>query len=496
MSIASRPDRDQAPTGSSSRRALLYLSSSVLQVVLAFVALPLATSILGPADYGVYALVTSVALAVGTIGDLGQNILFSGHYMHVKAAERRSMLSSVLAVSLAMAFVALLVFVAAWPWVTRTVGVDREISGHILWVAALCIPLRAVNSIVSQYCAVANRSGTAALLIGVQAIGTFVVTMVTLFVFHLDVLSLFLGSAAGMFLAATVAVILLRDDLVMSVQFRWIRALFRVAPSSVLAAAGDSVRTAVENFLMARFVGVGQVGLWAHSRQYYGLLLQGTNALAYVLWPRALDEACKGERFEVVGRAWNVVYLWLVLAGVFFALFGREVVSILTNGKFVDAAVWIPVWVAYLLLQNSGKAATATVYATKKGVWAANFRIITLVPCVPALWFLVPRAGIAGVMVVLFAEMLLFRILIAYSARKIRRIPFQDGWVLAGSALVTGLGWFVANTSLGLSARVLLLVLVGAGVMIAGQRAFGDGIAQLRTALRGADAIIRAGGQR
>lgn len=495
MSIASGPDRDQAPTGSSSRRALLYLYSSVLQAVLAFVALPLATIVLGPADYGLYALVTSVALAFATVSDLGQNIVFSGHYSHANTAERGAMLTSTLVVSLAMAGVAIVFFVATWPWFAHLVGIGQDVGSYIL-CAATFIPLRAINTTVSQYFAVAARSGSAAVLIGVQAVGNFVVTMISLFVLDYGVLSLFLGSAAGMFMAAVGGVILLRDSLTLSVEARWIFLLLRVAPSSMVAAASENARTAIENSLLARFVGTSSLGLWSHARQYYGLLMQGTNAVAYVLWPKALDEARNGERFEVVGRAWNVIYLWLVLAGVFFALFGREVVSILTNGKFVDAAIWVPVWIAYLLLQNSGKAATATVYAMKRGVWAANFRIITLAPCVPALWFLVPRIGIAGVMVVLFSEMLLFRILIAYSARKIRRIPFQDGWVLAGSALVMGLGWFVANTSLGFSTRVLLLVLVGAGVMIAGQRAVGDSIAQLRTALRGVDATIRAGGQR
>jgi len=490
----SRPGRHSASLFS--RRVLIYLSATLLQAGLAFLALPLATRILGPTEYGIYALITSVALAIGTVADLGQTILFSGHYAHARPAERRAMLSTVLAVSIFMASIALVVFLTAWLSLGRAVGVNKEVGVYVLWVAAACIPLRAINTTISQFLAVADRSSSAAFLMGVQAVCSFVVTMVALFLLDLQLLSLFLGSAMGLFAAAAGGLILLRGDLAMSVEIRWIRALVRVAPSSVLASAGDSVRSAVENALMARFIGVGQVGLWTHARQYYGLLLQGTNSVAYVLWAKALNEARNGEQFEIVGRAWNVVYLWLVLAGVFLALLGPEVVSILTNGKFIDAAVWIPVWVAYLLLQNSGKAATATVYASNKGVWAANFRIITLLPCVPALWFLVPRMGIGGVMVVLFVEMFVFRILIAYSARRIRRIPFQDGWVVAGSVLIVALGWFVASAAPDLGTRVLLLAAIGTGVILAGHRAVSDSIVQLRAVFQTGDTAAGAGGSR
>lgn len=493
--VESKSERaDTNARGAFSRRVLVYLSATILQAALVFLALPLATKILGPVEYGVYALLTSIALAAGTVAEVGQTVLFSGHFSQVTTSDRRSMLFTALVGSTGMAVLGLFAFVLSWPYVGGLLGITEVVSGVVLWLAAACIPLRAVNTTMSQYLAVADRSGIAALLIGLQAVAIFTTTMVSLFVFDLGLLSLFMAATTGLLVAVVVGTILLRHDMTMSLNVKWIWGLLHVAPSSIFAAAGDNIRAAIENSLMSRFIGVNQVGLWAHARQYYALLLQGTNSVAFVLWPKALREARGSDQFEAVGRAWAAIYLGLVLAGTFFALLGREVVAVLTNGKFVDAAIWIPVWVAYLLVQNSGKAATAVVYASGKGVWAANFRIVSLLPCIPALWFLVPMLGMGGVMIVLFAEMLIFRILIAYSAQRIREIPFQDNWVVAGCALILGLVWVVANVSLELSERITILVLVAAAVMLVGRKVFLDGFQQLRGVFRSGVTISAATG--
>lgn len=463
-----------------SARVLTYFSATVIQAAIAFLALPLTTAILDPSDYGVYALIISVVLFLSAATDCGANYLFSGHYATLDADGRRSLLTLALVTSLILSGVVLLLFISLWSWIEQHAKVEDGVSSAILWTAALSIPVRAINSIANQYLAVADRSGTMAILIVIQSLTSFVVTIAALFLFNMHVLSLFLGNTTGLAIAALASLIFLKDSIAFSLSGRWLWDLLRVAPASMIAGISESVRTAIENLLLSRFAGVSQVGYWSHSRMYHGFLMQATNAVAYVLWPVALREARDEGRFETVGRAWGTVYLWLVLAGVLGALLGREIISLLTHGKFIEAAAWVPLWVAYLLLQNAGKAATAAVYAMRKGVWAANFRIIILIPCLAAMWLLVPRLGIGGIMIVLFAEMVIYRLLIGYLARKLREIPFQDGWVIAGCALILGINWLVVALTPQFGIRVMLAVAIAILILGVGHRQVKDTYDQVR----------------
>jgi hypothetical protein len=105
------------------------------------------------------------------------------------------------------------------------------------------------------------------------------------------------------------------------------------------------------------------------------LITGGTGSLGNALWPLALQEGRnRDDNFKRVGRVWDGVYFSLTVAGVTFALFAHEIIDALTNGKFVEAALWAPILVAYLLIQNSGKAATAILYASMKGALVARLR--------------------------------------------------------------------------------------------------------------------------
>ncbi len=473
-----------------------YFSASVIQGVLAFVALPFATTILGPSEYGVYALVTSFSLLVSAFADLGQQILFAGHYGAADDAQRKSLFSSAIISSFILACVLALLFVLLWNQLAAYTGAESAISETILWLAAASIPLRVAHTTGNHFFNVSGRADLAAILITGQAVANFVVLMFSLFILDLQLLSLFLGNISGLLVAALGTIILLRKSLTVAIGKFWLMELFKIAPATLAASVAENARAAIENLVLTRFLGVNIVGIWTHARLYHALLMQGTNPIAYVMWPKALEEARTGNEFELVGRVWNAVYVWLVVAGIFFAFFGGEIIMLLTNGKFVDAAIWVPLLIAYLLLQHAGKAATATVYGLKKGVWTAHFRIITLIPSIVAIWFLVPTFGIGGVVTIMFAEMFVFRLLMGHRARRLRRIPFQDRWILIGILLILGIHLLIFVASPTLAVRGLLFVVAIVGVMILGRRELRDTISQLRRLFKSDEdsAVARLGG--
>ncbi|MGH2850369.1 MAG: oligosaccharide flippase family protein, partial [Solirubrobacteraceae bacterium] len=87
-------DRSDAKISS---RASTYLAGSVATAALSFVSLPLATRILGPANYGVFALTVTIAGLGTTLATLGTSFYVGRHFAGGDAEARSSVVSALVA---------------------------------------------------------------------------------------------------------------------------------------------------------------------------------------------------------------------------------------------------------------------------------------------------------------------------------------------------------------------------------------------------------------
>jgi O-antigen/teichoic acid export membrane protein len=295
--------------------------------------------------------------------------------------------------------------------------------------------------------------------------------------------SLFLGAAAGAGASCVCGLWMLRADLRAKPSRKWIRGLLRIAPSTMPAALLEHLRAVTESATVTRVGGLAEMGLFAHSRIYHGYLMQVSNAFGFALWPRALEDArTPGESFQAIGRAWNVLYLAITIAGIGFAAFGAEIIALLTNGKFVAAAPLVPFWIAYLLLQNSGKPASALLYANGAGARSTRLRSATMLGSIAALIALVPHFGVPAAVGVAFAEIIAFRLLVQHAARRIRDVPFQDGWVIAGVLSIVGFSALMELFIPSNWGRFVCFVCAVSGIIFLGRNVLTDGLSVLRQA--------------
>jgi O-antigen/teichoic acid export membrane protein len=150
-----------------------------------------------------------------------------------------------------------------------------------------------------------------------------------------------------------------------------------------------------------------------------------------------LDEAAdRNGNFERLGRAWMPVYAGLTCVGVLFAFFAPEIVTLLSHGKFTAAAPLVPIWIAYILLQNAAKAATATLCSLGRGASVSRAQMVSTMLGIVLLVVLVPFFGQWGAVGSLFASMFAFRVIMNAMASRVRSLPFRDGWVIGGSIVI------------------------------------------------------------
>ena len=443
-----------------------FLLPPVFQSFIAIAVLPIATRILGPEEYGVFALLTSLA-AFGTVfASVGTGYLVAAHYPVIKAEEKNKMVSSMLAFGLSISIAFSLIIVLLWSLIANQ------------WPAFSSIPkLALVLSLVSMVLSVpwtlsldvitmdGKAKLFAAVLIG-QSIVNAAAIIMSLFVFKMGLYALFVGSLAGSFVVFIGGFLALRSYLRLTMSWQWIKKILKLTIATLPANLLENLQTFVERSVLSINVGISQLGLYTHSQQYRSLAMMTVKAAARTVQPLTLEEARSEDLlFPKTKRTWDAMYIVLTFGGILSATVGREIISLLTNGKFASAYIFVVFWMIFLLIQNAGKPHTGVFYALDQGPVYARIQVVTYIIGLILLILLIPILGIAGTFIAVFAQMTIFRVWIQFKVKQYKKIPFQDGWVIFGTALILFtflVSWglklnFVYNLALLLVMTALLL---------------------------------------
>ena len=438
-------------------RASVNLAGSVLQGILALALIPMATFVLGPEDYGVYGMAVVVVALVAAVCETGSAYVLYGNYPALNEPRRARLQFTLIALALFLGLLATVVILLIWPILAHNVPLLSQLTRSETWLLCLTIPLRTIWSIMNPILIVRERSEWLAASLLLQSAVNMLVILVCLYLLETGRSALFWGQSAGLLACIVVPMILLHRSLWAPLEMQWLRLVHGVALGAWIAGLVENARATLESALIVKAVSGEALGNYNNARLYQGLMTQGANAFANVLWPIALKEAqLANGRFSRIRPIWDLVYAGLACAGVGAVFLGDELVSLLTHGKFVQAGAWLPWLVMYVLLQNSGKPVTAILHAAKKGNLYSRIRISTVLVAMLALLVLVPTYGVEAVLVVAIAEMLLMRVWLALAARQISVIPFQDQWVVIGCLLIVGCWCLEQNLKLSLADRLMI----------------------------------------
>lgn len=434
----------------------LNLGATLGQTALTVAALPLTTLKLGPAEFGAYALLQSFVGVALALANLSSGVVVAQHFAALDDAGRRSLVGSVAATSACIAAVLGLAWIAAWPWLAARLGPHLPVGWSDLILIALALPAAALANSFKQAFAVAGTSGQFSIAVIIGAAAGFATTMVFLFVLQAGLLALLAG-----FFATQIA------TLVLSVWFArgivgwpakaWVIEFWRKGVSAAGNTILEAARSALESATLTKAVGVHGLGIYSHSRLYGSFLTQIANAISTGIWAMSLAEArTKGATFEISQKTWAVVHLGVTVVGIFMAAFGRELISVLTNGKFTEAAVLVPVWIVYVLVQCCAKAAVATLYARGEATYIYGARSASLVVGGCAVLVFVPLYGLWAAAVIALLELFGYQLAIWAKVRKLAPVPPLDRWAVVGAAFVLGSAAICEGLSPDLSLRLAL----------------------------------------
>jgi O-antigen/teichoic acid export membrane protein len=315
------------------------------------------------------------------------------------------------------------------PWV-RHPGTfsDQAIPLAAIALSVALMPMRAITNISVMIFLVTDRGLAIAAQLAIQSLVAFLSTLVALFEFEMGGASLFIGAFCGQFAALCVGLIALGRHHILSLPSRdWFRRAATSSPITAASGIADGTRGFGENALLTSAIGLHAVGILGHARLYHGLLMALSNAVGHNLWAKSLEEARNPHSsFETTRSAWTPVHIAVTCAGIIFAFVGKEIVDIIGNGKFTEAAPYIPALFVIALIQTTEQPANAVVCALGRAASATWLRTILAVGSFIALYPAIVLLGIKGVIAICIIEAIVYRVYLRMLASRERKVPFQD----------------------------------------------------------------------
>jgi O-antigen/teichoic acid export membrane protein len=422
-----------------SRRFALYLLPTIWRVGLAILVLPLTTYRLDPADFGLFALILSLATFGAGASGLGAAYPISNHLPVLDHAGRQALVSTLLWLGLGVGMLFATAVLVGWPWIVRQVPDIANAPASASWIAAGLIVLGVPwNYAVATITVTGRASLFAAVTVAESAVATGV-TLFALYGLDLGVQSLLIGALAGSATNAIGSIIALRGMIGFSFSRAWISECIHVGGLSLIGALVERGQVMIERYAFARYVGLTPLGIYSHSQQYFEIAKAGVKAVTNATWPVALEEARAADKnFPRLRMYWPPAHLALALAGIAMATIGRDAIALLTHGKFTEAYVFAALWIVLVLIANAARPAVAIVYAHGYGVANQWTLIVGGLLTAGLMIPMIRHLGALGAVLANFVSVLVYRIVIVVIARRVTIVPFQDGPLLAGVAAVLG----------------------------------------------------------
>jgi O-antigen/teichoic acid export membrane protein len=417
------------------RRFLYFIAPSLVQAVLPFLVLPLTTLILSPEHYGVLGLATGITATTGALASLGAGLILAQRFPTLDDGGRRRLVTTVGAVVLLLSLILALGLLAAYGLAVGRVDLVDTLPPA--GVPLVLVDLIGSNlwGVATTLCTLNRNARPYAIVVSLRTLVTSAAVLAALYGAGLhNSLALFVGQGAGgaVFLLGGLAT--LRPYLGRSLDGAVARDMIRVGGWMGLSNLAEIAQRMVERWLLAGAGGLALTGLFTHAQTYGTMVMTGIRPAVQAAFPAMLEEARRDRptfpKTRILARLIAVV---MTVAALDMAVIGRDVIGLLTHGKFSPAAPYaaLLIAVAMVKLGARGEHCILITGGRSRSLAAANALGATVALGLLAL--LIPPWGVYGAVVALMAHGLLLITGLRVLARRLKPLPFLDLPALAGA---------------------------------------------------------------
>ncbi len=438
----------------------------------AFAVFPIYAHIFTVEQFGVYALVSATTGLIALLATLGINNAAQRYYWEPEAvgATQSAIISTGLAVLATWSVVIVGLSAAALFPFRETIAVRYGISWTVLILALATI----VPEQILQYCLDTLRLHFApwkfaavSLLKNLLGVAASLLLVVQ---FRAGLEGLFAGALFGAVAAVPAALILVRRDLIAEYRATVARRLVAFGYPFIFAGLAYWIFGTADRWMLAEMSTAKELGLYAIAYKFGTIVVFLNGAFGQAWSPMAMkirrDDSRYRAAYARVLSVWLFVLLF-VAAGV--ALFGKEILRLLTPEEYWNAAVVLAILVMGVAVSGTTQITAVGISIEQKTRLFAWASWTTAAANVGLNIFLIPAFGAVGAALATFLSYVLLTGLYLFWSQRLHPIPLEKLPLALASVVIVAFvcsALVVPSPDAGLTsllAKVLVLAAIAAG---------------------------------
>lgn len=357
-----------------------YLLPSVVRGIISlFIIVPVSTYYLDPEHLGIVAIISVFSGIIVPLSSTGIGWVMGGNYYEVGPQERKELIFNILLVGVLLrAFWVIVLGTTGFLFLPKFIGSYCGTFLVFFWMLLLAEWFNAVWEVVSYAIVLQKRGAAHTFLDMTQLLSHLIVLLVCLVIFKFKTASLvlaYLGSAFGGFIFS---VIYIKKYISPRLRWKWIKETVKLGFPTIPLNLFEIISNSIDRFFIERWAGLSALGIYGHSLDYKKMFVHSFKSFSRAFSPEVLQGVSQGdeEKIRYTKQALKKWYGLFTIAGAAVVLFSKEIINILTHGKFTAAAPLVPLWFILIIVQSLGIPYSQFLYAKKRNKFVIFSEII------------------------------------------------------------------------------------------------------------------------
>lgn len=412
------------------RHSAVYGFGGMLQQIASVVLLPLYTTRLTPADFGVNQIVSIVNDVLGVFLAVAiSSALLRFYFDYDEESERNEVLSTA---AIALGGIGLVALGGLW-FANRffaKVLLDDPGLGHYFGIAFASLWFQSINNLFYNYLQARRRSGTYVLLSLAKLALTIGLNIYFIVVRGLGVMGILLStliSGVLVFLGLSLPILL-------RIGLRFHRGklvgMLRFGLPMIVSQLSSTVVHLSDRFFIKGYFSVAETGLYSLSYRIGTLPSQFISQPFNQTWlPRRLEIAREEGSELIFGRIFTWFLALITLAGLMVSVLARDILRAIADPQYWSAARVVPIIVLANIIFTMHYHFNIGILLEKKTAWLARINLFNAGLVLLLNWLLISRWGSLGAAIATLIGFCVKSGLTYLVSRKFYRTHFEVGRV-------------------------------------------------------------------
>jgi O-antigen/teichoic acid export membrane protein len=450
------------------RHTSVYGLGIILQQLAGFLLLPLYTSLLSPADYGVLEVTGLATSLIGIVlaGGLNQAL---GRFYHLEseASGRSAVVATLFSLTAISAVCGFVVFSPLSAFLAQLALGDASLRQVVL-LALASLSVGLVSDFGLVYLRVVNRSVAYVSLSLLGLLISITANILALTVFKAGVIGIFVGGLISRSITAVLLAALVLRENGLRLDAPRAAGIIRYSWPLIPSRLASAVISYSDRFFLSHLAGLAAVGLYALAQKIAAAIhLLINSAFANTFEPRRFEIAKREDGPHVLTKVFEAhVFLSLLIAAGISAI-APQLFTLMAGPDFHSASNYVPLAVICTLLYGMRMHVEfGLLYASRtKGVMYINLAVAICQVGLNAL--LIPAFGIWGALGAQLTSNVVALSLLHIAARRYYQLDYRPLWIarailcaLAAFVVASGITDFVGGAFMQLLLRGAVVVAV------------------------------------